>query len=875
MADISKVLEVVLDLEDQFTGQLDKTAVNAGKRARQIGQAMTRAGGALTAGLTLPIIGVGLHLANLGMEVTETESKIATIFGDMTDDIEAWAETSTAALTQTSMAARDQASVMYAIAQGMGVAEDAAFDMATASVELAADFSSFFDLPVEEAFAKIRSGMTGEFESLKSLGIVLNQGIIEQTAYTHGLAEMGAELDMATKAQATLIAITERSGEAVGDVARTQDSATNTIRQLQARFGDMKNELSLAFIPVIEELIDLAQPLMDMIMGWADAFMEMSPEGQKTVMVVIGIVAAIGPLLMILGQIVIAAPAIGLAVTIMFGPWGLVIAAVVAGVMLVIKYWDEIKYAAELVYVEIMKWFEPIVAWFTENAPLMAETWNTILGWIMDFWERWGPVFTAAWNMYWEAIKTFFSVLWDGIKTAFSVVFELLGGILKTGMLLITGDWEGAWDEIKETAQNIWDDISGFIERSLTAVYEHFLGWFDDIKGAWSDFYTALVGGSIIPEMTDEMETIWLRALDSIRGESESSLDAILQLWGDVGQAIGTENEASLEIIEGLWDKTVANITTESEYGLEAIEVIMHSGIVDIAVLTEQDLALIENAWGTMQANVEAENEASLTTIEENWDTTLTEMGTITDERLRGIEERFADFSATITETVTAAGSFRPPGTGGIFRAGAGTRATERMLIEAGQVPWTPYHGMMGIPPFKWPSGRIAPKGGETNGDEEAIESQITETMESLNDHLIESFRELGESIVSGDIGKAIGDAIDGVGDILAEHVTTRITAMIDAGGDGGGGLFSQIVGSLGGGIVGGLFSVFGGLFGRKKRRSGQSKADSLFVEVTNTGDIAEAQLNITKQFLTGLTAVGINEITASLHYEAQRINAS
>lgn len=843
MANPTKILEVVLELEDNFTGDLKQTATSAQTQATKIGGAMKTAGASLTAGLTLPIVGVGIHLANLGMTVVETESKIGTIFGDMSDDIEAWAETSTAALTQTNLAARDQASTMYAIAQGMGVADEAAFELSTTAVELAADFSSFYDLPVEEAFAKIRSGFTGEFESLKSLGIVLNQDIIAQTAYTHGLAVMGEELDQATKAEATLIAIMERSGEAVGDVARTQDSASNTVRQLQARFGDMKNELSQSFIPIIEELLDLAKPMLETIQGWADAFMEMTPEQQKTILAVLGIVAAIGPLLFILGQVIVIAPAIGAAVTFMFGPWGLAVLAVVAGVMLVIEYWDEIKFAAELVYTEIMKWFEPVVAWFVENGPLMAETWNAILGWIMDFWERWGPVFTNAWNAAWDNIKVYFSIVWDGIKTIFSVVFEIIGGILKTGMQLITGDWEGALETIKTTASNVWDDVTGYFERSLTAIYERFLGWFDDMKEGWTDFYNAIVGGSIVPEMADEIEYRWNVMLANMETSTDTGLAKVVQRFQDYYGAIideSIEPEMATEILDGIAE---------------------------------------------IMSAMETNTEDGLSGVEDAWDTTLANMATDTDVQLLEIEERFVSFADEVSSTVDwirDQRGFAPPGTS-MMRPGAGTMETERALVESGQVPWTQYHAAMGIPPPTFPSAgsmlgagtHFVGTGGDGTGMSEqeeigyTFDSVITDTMAELNDHIIESFRDLGESIVSGDISSAIGDAIEGVGDIISDHIATRITANI-----GGGGLWGGIAGSLGGGLVGGLFSAFGGLFGKKKRR-GETKADAIWVEMANAGDIAEAALNITKQFMSGLTARGINDITSSLHFEAQRINAS
>ena len=54
-------------------------------------------------------------------------------------------------------------------------------------VQLAADLGSFNNLPTADVLEKLRAGLTGESEPLKSLGININETMIKQEALNLGL----------------------------------------------------------------------------------------------------------------------------------------------------------------------------------------------------------------------------------------------------------------------------------------------------------------------------------------------------------------------------------------------------------------------------------------------------------------------------------------------------------------------------------------------------------------------------------------------------------------------------------------------------------------------------------------------------------------
>lgn len=113
-------------------------------------------------------------------------------------------------------------------------------------------------------------------------------------------------------------------------------------------------EMQAVVTPVLLPLIDMIRadfiPSIQSLVEW---FTGLSPAGQKTVLVIAGIAAAIGPLLMGFGAvssaisgIIAIAPALGTAFTIATGPIGIavaVIAALVAGGIALYQNWDTVK----------------------------------------------------------------------------------------------------------------------------------------------------------------------------------------------------------------------------------------------------------------------------------------------------------------------------------------------------------------------------------------------------------------------------------------------------------------------------------------------------------------------------------------------------
>ena len=107
------------------------------------------------------------------------------------------------------------------LAHGFGVASDQAAYMSENLTRLSYDLASFFNMEDDEAFNKVRSGMSGETEAIKQLGFDLSQARLQQEAYNLGIDESVSKMTQAEKAYLRYEAIMSQVSWAHGDLART------------------------------------------------------------------------------------------------------------------------------------------------------------------------------------------------------------------------------------------------------------------------------------------------------------------------------------------------------------------------------------------------------------------------------------------------------------------------------------------------------------------------------------------------------------------------------------------------------------------------------------------------------------------------------
>jgi len=178
----------------------------------------------------------------------------------------------------------------------MGVGKEEAAGLSTDVLQLGADLASFNNLDPTVTLEKLRAGLTGEAEGLKALGISLKASEVDHRALELAVADGRTEITEADRIMARYQIIMEQSSAAQGDFARTSDGLANQTRIAKAELADAGAALGRDFLPYALQGIQILRDLV----GW---FKNLSPETQKTLITILGLAAAVGPLLLVLGSL--------------------------------------------------------------------------------------------------------------------------------------------------------------------------------------------------------------------------------------------------------------------------------------------------------------------------------------------------------------------------------------------------------------------------------------------------------------------------------------------------------------------------------------------------------------------------------------------
>lgn len=323
---MANTVEILIKAREDAARAIAKTSSSVDRladRAREARVPLLLMTGALTAG--------AIAGAKAASDLEEAVNKASEVFGPATDRVSTFAETSAEKFAVSKRAANEYAGTLGLILNASGLATEASADMSVELVKLAADLSSFNNIPIDQALEKLRSGLVGEVEPLRTVGVLLSQAAVEAKAVELGIVASGEAMSEAAKVQARYALIMEQTLTAQGDMERTADSLANRLKNLEASTEDLAAEFGENLLPAITagvgSLVELVAILNDL------------PEPAQNAAIAIGAIGiALGALGLALPPVITGLGLISAAVT---STAGLIAApAIVAGVVLW-QTWDE------------------------------------------------------------------------------------------------------------------------------------------------------------------------------------------------------------------------------------------------------------------------------------------------------------------------------------------------------------------------------------------------------------------------------------------------------------------------------------------------------------------------------------------------------
>jgi hypothetical protein len=193
-------------------------------------------------------------LFKLGTDAEETGSKFGATFGRMDVDVQRFLDGFANKAGLATQAGQELSATAGSIVQGMGASQRESARFSQQMLTLAGDLQSFHNVPIQDTFAAIKSGLVGAWEPMDRLGIVLRQVDVDARAMADTGKKTATELTALEKASAALALMLERAGPATGNLDATQNSLQNTTRRLRAEFTDWVTGIAQRALPTLASL---------------------------------------------------------------------------------------------------------------------------------------------------------------------------------------------------------------------------------------------------------------------------------------------------------------------------------------------------------------------------------------------------------------------------------------------------------------------------------------------------------------------------------------------------------------------------------------------------------------------------------------------
>ena len=252
----------------------------ATKGWRDISSGMMAINKRIIAGFAVAGAAVGavtIKIAKMGIDAVESENLFEVSMGAMAERAREWSVQLSKTLGLNQFEIRKTVGVFNVMFSAMGIGKEKAFEMATGLTELSLDMASFFNLRPEEAFAKLQSGIAGEIEPLRRLGVAIDVNSLQHLALTEGIGKTFAQMTQAEKVALRYKAIMEQTTLAQGDLLRTLDDGANIWRRFTATMSQTFTTIGMEMTPATDVVLGL---LLDMAEGF-QTFVAMNSDTLK------------------------------------------------------------------------------------------------------------------------------------------------------------------------------------------------------------------------------------------------------------------------------------------------------------------------------------------------------------------------------------------------------------------------------------------------------------------------------------------------------------------------------------------------------------------------------------------------------------------
>ncbi|RFS17000.1 hypothetical protein [Emticicia sp. C21] len=416
----------------------------------------------LLSSFSTTFISFGTEAVKYANELEGALGRVKNTFGDSSSIVKDFAQNSLNSFGIAQSSALEMISSFGDMSSMMGLSQGEAAKMGAGLTALAADLASYKNVQVDVAGSALEGIFTGDADALQKLGITMSDAKLEQFALSEGFKETYAHMTEAEKAALRYGFVMNETAGAQGDFAK---NSNGTASQMQI-FNESVKELYASFGEVLLPVLNQGLSILNDVLQF---FKDLDPGVKKAILVVGGLAASIGPLMvgfdklkllfqgaMLVVDKISGVLQIAMNVIIKFGDiLGKVFQKVMSGIMTLLPSLTGLSF--------------PIIAigaTVAATAVLIIYNWDKISKVLKD---------SGAWEMVTKAAKYALGLIIEIVKA--------FGNILE-------GNWSGLWGNIKNILGDIWNNIIDIIAGGIKGVMKlqiklyDFLGMEGLSKGA-------------------------------------------------------------------------------------------------------------------------------------------------------------------------------------------------------------------------------------------------------------------------------------------------------------------------------------------------------------------------------------------------------